>query len=106
MDVYQLLPEDYAQHLKGKNCEIVYLITSDVTPQERFSIFKAYDTQKDYTFATPDDELYEGCIQLVAQSIFLENQCIAHNVPYYETAKNRVNVFHKIIESLFAWTML
>ena len=106
VDVYQLFPEDYAKHLKGKNCEIMYLITSDVTPEERFSIFKAYDTQKDYTFATPDDELYEGCIQLVAQSIFLKNQCIAHNVPYYETAKNRVDVFHKIIESLSVRTMV
>lgn len=40
LDMYQLLPEDYDKYIRGANCEIVYFITSDVTPEERFMIQK------------------------------------------------------------------
>ena len=50
LDMYQLLPEDYDKYIRGANCEIVYFITSDVTPEERFMIQKKYDTEKDYSF--------------------------------------------------------
>ena len=60
LDMYQLLPEDYDKYIRGANCEIVYFITSDVTPEERFLIQKKYDTEKDYTFYKSDEELREG----------------------------------------------
>ena len=65
LDMYQLLPEDYEKYLRGANCEIVYLITSDVTPEERFLIQKKYDTEKDYTFYKSDEELREGAGYIV-----------------------------------------
>jgi len=102
VDVYQLFPGDCIKHLKDKNCEIVYLLTSDVTPEERLSILKTYDEEKDYTFGAPDDELYEGCIQMVEQSQYIKSQCIEHNISYYETAKDRIDVFRQIIESFSA----
>jgi len=98
VDVYQLFPEDYVKHLTGKNCEIMYLLTSDVTPEERFSIFKTHDTEKDYTFSASDDELCESCAQVVEQSQYIKDQCIEHNISHYETARNRVDVFHQVIE--------
>lgn len=98
LDVYQLLPEDYMKYLYGGNCEIFYFITSEVTPEERFSILKTYDTEKDYTFNKPEDELREGCVELVAESKFLKEQCIKYNLPYYETAKNREEVFEQFVQ--------
>ena len=38
LDIYQLLPDDYMKYLHGSNCDIFYFLTSDVTPEERFSI--------------------------------------------------------------------
>ena len=98
LDVYQLLPEDYMKHLHGGNCEIFYFITSDITPEERFFILKTYDAEKDYTFYKPEDELREGCVELVEESKFIKEQCIKYKLPYYETAKNREEVFEQFIQ--------
>jgi len=98
LDIYQLLPDDYMKHLSGANCEIFYLITSDVTPEERFAIQKKYDTEKDYTFYKPDEELREGCEYIVEQSKLMKAQCIKHGLPYFETAKDRENVFERFVQ--------
>lgn len=88
-DVYQLLPEDFIKHIDRDYCDIFYLITSDVTPDERFEIQKKYDTPKDYTFYKSDEELREGSVYLVEQSKLIKEQCLKYNLPFYETAKNR-----------------
>ncbi len=89
LDMYQLLPEDYDRYIRGANCEIVYFITSNVSPEERFLIQKKYDTKKDYTFYKSDDELREGAEYIVEQSIMMKEQCERYGLPYYETAKQR-----------------
>jgi len=66
LDVYQLLPDDYIKYISGSNCEIFYMITSNVTPEERFLIQKKYDTERDYTFHYPDEEIREGCGYIVS----------------------------------------
>ena len=100
LDIYQLLPDDYMKYLSGANCEIYYLITSDVTPEERFAIQKTYDTEKDYTFYKPDEELREGCEYIVEQSKLMKEQCIRHDLPYFETARHRDNVFDRFVQFL------
>ena len=96
LDMYQLLPEDYEKYLRDANCEIVYLLTSDVTPQERFEIQKKYDTPKDYTFYKSDEELIEGAHYIVEQSILMKKQCEEYGLTYYETAHEREKAFKKI----------
>ena len=98
LDVYQLQPEDYMKYLYHGNCDIFYFITSETTPDERFSLLKTYDTEKDYTFYKPDDELREGCVELVEESKYIKAQCLKYNLPYYETAKNREEVFEQFIQ--------
>ena len=98
LDMYQLLPEDYDRYIRGANCEIVYFITSDVTPEERFLIQKKYDTEKDYTFYKTDEELREGAEYIVEQSILMKEQCIKLGLPYYETARNREQVFQRFLK--------
>ena len=100
LDMYQLLPEDYEKYLRGANCEIVYLITSDVTPEERFIIQKKYDTEKDYTFYKSDEELREGAGYIVEQSLLMKEQCEKYHIPYYETAHDREQVIRKLVEDL------
>lgn len=98
MDVYHLLPEDYMRYLAGGNCEIFYFITSDVTPEERFSIMRTFDMDKDWTAYQSDEELRKGCAELIEESIFFKEQCIKCNLPYYETAKDRDKVFELFIQ--------
>ncbi|MDR2569078.1 MAG: hypothetical protein LBD23_02110 [Oscillospiraceae bacterium] len=100
LDVYQLLPEDYIKNPSKNNCEIFYFITSDVTPDERFLIQKKYDTENDYTFHYPDDQIREGCEYIVEQSLLMKEQCIKYRLPYYETARNRESVFSQFIQLL------
>ena len=97
LDMYQLLPEDYDKYIRGANCEIVYFITSDVTPEERFLIQKKYDTEKDYTFYKSDEELREGAEYIVEQSILMKEQCEKYGLPYYETAREREEVFQHFL---------
>lgn len=97
LDMYQLLPEDYDKYIRGANCEIIYLITSDVTPEERFLIQKKYDTEKDYTFYKSDEELRAGAGYIVEQSKLMKEQCEKYHIPYYETAHNRDNVIQKLL---------
>ena len=100
LDMYQLLPEDYDRYIRGANCEIFYFLTSDVTPEERFAIQKKYDTEKDYTFYKPDEELREGAVYIVEQSILMREQCERYGLPYYETARNREQVFERFLRDL------
>lgn len=97
LDMYQLLPEDYDKYIRGTNCEIVYFITSDVTPEERFQIQKKYDTEKDYTFYKSDEELREGAEYIVEQSLLMKKQCEEYGLPYYETAREREQVFLRFL---------
>lgn len=98
LDMYQLLPEDYMKYIHGANCEIVYLITSDVTPEERFLIQKKYDTEKDYTFYKSDEELREGAEYIVEQSLYIKEQCQKYGLPYIETARDREQTFQRFLQ--------
>ena len=97
LDMYQLLPEDYDRFIRGANCDIVYLITSDVTPEERFAIQKKYDTEKDYTFYRSDEELREGAEYIVEQSLLMKTQCEKYSLPFYETAREREEAFQRFL---------
>lgn len=99
LDIYQLLPADYMKYIHGANCEIVYFITSDVTPKERFAIQKRYDTEKDYTFYKSDEELLEGAVYIVEQSIYIKEQCQKYSLPYFETARDREKTFRRFLEN-------
>ena len=100
IDMYQILPEDYVKSSLSENCDILYLLTGDVSPEERFAIQKKYDTPEDYTFDLPDQERMEGCEELVAQSRLIREQCQQYGLRYYETAREREAVFQEIMASL------
>lgn len=100
VDIYQLLPEDYMKYIHGANCEIAYFITSDVTPEERFAIQKRYDTEKDYTFYKSDEELLEGAEYIVEQSICMREQCQKYNLPFFETARDREQIFQTFLQRI------
>ncbi len=98
LDMYQLLPEDYDSCIRGSGCEIAYLITSDVTPEERFLIQKRYDTERDYTFYKSDEELREGAEYIVEQSLLMKEQCLRYGLKFYETALDREQAFARFLQ--------
>ena len=100
IDMYQLLPEDYVKASLSSQCNILYLLTGDVSPQERFAIQKKYDTPEDYTFSLSDEERMEGCQELVSQSRLIREQCRQYGLRYYETARDREAVFGAILAEL------
>lgn len=100
LDMYQLLPEDYVNHVNAERCGILYLVTSNVTPEERFLIQKKYDTPKDYTYYKTDEELQEGAQAIVEQSRLMKAQCEQYGLPCFETAFDRPQVFDEILKAL------
>ncbi len=99
-DMYQLLPEDYVNCIDSKRCGILYLVTGDVTPEERFQIQKEFDTPQDYSYYLSDEERMEGCHSLVEQSILIREQCEKYGLPCYETSRNREQVMEELLSSL------
>ena len=100
IDMYQLLPEDYVKYLDPDICGIIYLLTGDVTVEERFCIQKEFDTPEDYTYELSDEERLEGCGYLVEQSKLMRKQCQRLGLRYFETARDREAVFDGILEKL------
>lgn len=100
IDVYQLLPRDYVSHLSKQNCDIYYFLSSDVTPEERFRLLKLHDTVNDYTYFHSDKEKQQDCLDIVNISHKIKEQCIAYNLPYYETSYNRDDIIEVFISQL------
>ena len=48
-------------------------------------------------FYKPDEELREGAEYIVEQSILMKEQCIEYGLPYYETAREREEVFRQFL---------
>lgn len=68
IDIFQLLPQHYIQHIDSSVCEIYYLGTSEVTPEERYELLKKYDTPKDYTYYKSEEENKKNCADIVTIS--------------------------------------
>lgn len=100
IDIYQLLPKDYIEFIHSDECEIHYLLSSDVTQDERFRILKEFDTPNDYTYYHSEEENKRDCIDIVNISNYLKEQCIRYELPYYETSHNRETVLEEFLESI------
>lgn len=100
IDVFQLLPQHFIQHIDSSVCDIFYFGTSDVTPEERFELLKKYDTPKDYTYYKSEEENKEDCIGIVAISKQLKEQCRIHGLPYYDTSYDREQVIQSFLRNL------
>lgn len=100
IDMYQLLPEDYVNCIDKELCDILYLVTAEVTPEERFQIQKEFDTPQDYSYYLSDEERMEGCRYLVEQSILIREQCQKYGLPCYETSRNREQVMASLLSAL------
>lgn len=97
VDIYQLLPEDYAKHIDPALARVYYMVTADVSAEQRYDLLKAHDTPRDYTYARPEAELREGCGYIVEQSRLMREQCLRHNLPYLETSRDRAALFARFL---------
>ncbi len=99
IDIFQLLPMHYMQHIDSSLCDIYYLGTSEVTPKERYELLKKYDTPKDYTYYKSEDENRKNCVDIVMISKKLKEQCTIYHLPYYDTSYHREETFKVILDS-------
>lgn len=100
IDVHQLTPRDYLKYIADEKSEVYFIITPDVTPEERFRILKQYDTQDDYTYFHTDEENRNDCIDIVEMSNWLKEQCMECNLSYVDTTYNRETVINEFIDRL------
>lgn len=97
IDIFQLLPQHYIEHIDSSDCEIYYFGTSEVTPKERYQLLKKYDTPNDYTYYKSEEENKKDCVSIVTISKKLKEQCRIYNLPYYDMSYNREQVFKSIL---------
>ena len=72
IDVCQLMPEDYVENIASDNCDIYYLVTSEVDSNERFELLKKYDNPSDYTYYDSDEKNKEKCERIVETSKYMK----------------------------------
>ena len=97
IDIFQLLPQHYVQYIDASVCDIYYLGTSEVTPEERYRILKKYDTPQDYTYYKSAEEIRRDCADIVMVSKRLEQLCGTYELPYLDTSYNRERIFETIL---------
>lgn len=97
IDIFQLLPQHYIQHIDPSVCDIYYFGTSEVTPEERYEILKKHDTPKDYTYYKSEEENKKNCADIVTISKLLKELCAKFNLPYYDTSYDREQIFKLIL---------
>ena len=91
---------DNIKYIKQDDCKIFYFLSEDITPEERFRIFKMNDTENHYSYNMPEKELLEFCNRLIRENEFIKNQCIQYNLPFFETSIDRNKVFKKFIKMI------
>lgn len=104
IDVYQLLPADYIRYLSDQSCEIYYLLSSDVTPEERCQLLNAFDTPKDYTYFDSDEDKRRACEEIVRISLSMKEQCLSCGLPYFETSHDRMNLLNACVAQICGQT--
>ncbi len=97
LDVYQLLPKDYAALMNPDMCDVYYLGTADVTAQQRLDLLLAYDTPQEYTYEMPLAEKRENCADMVEQSRMIRRECRRLGFPYYETSFQREETLNRLV---------
>lgn len=100
IDMYQLLPSDYAANIDSERVGAIWLVTGDVSYDERLAIQLRHDTPKDYTYGRPIDELAEGCRYIVDQSKIYRAECERLGLPFFETARDREKVLDRAFECI------
>ena len=106
VDAVQILPEHFIKHLSDKDCEIIYFLTADVTPEERFVIHRKHDTEKDYTSKFTDEQMSWHCNYIVERSKLLKEQCLKYGLQYFETAREREKVFKDCMQFIVTITQV
>ena len=96
IDVFQLLPQHFIQHIDSSLYDIFYFGTSEVTPEERYELLIKYDTPKDYTYYKSEEENKENCVNIVTISKQLKEQCRIYDLPYYDTSYDREQIFKAV----------
>ena len=99
-DVYQLTPYDFQTYITDEKSEGYFIITSDITLEERFNILKQYDTPDDYTYFHSDEQNINDCRDIVEISNWIKKECGIYNLPYVDTTYNRENIINEFIENL------
>lgn len=100
IDMYQLLPSDYAANIDSGRVGAIWLVTGDVSYDERLAIQLKHDTPKDYTYGRPIDELAEGCRYIVDQSKIYRAECERLGLLFFETARDREKVLDRAFECI------
>lgn len=100
IDVDNLSPEDYVRYIDRDYADIYFFGTPDLTPQQRFSTIRKYDTEYDYTSKASDRELLEKCKKIVAQSKEIQKQCKKFDLPFINTSFNREFIINEFVKKV------
>lgn len=103
LDICQVFPCDLAKHLDRKQFGICYLVTSQVTPEERLKLLDTYDQPKDYSYFLSPEERRAMCVNSVQLSRVFEEECNRCQIPCFETSQNREEQFSFLLEHLKKW---
>ncbi|MBQ2937563.1 MAG: hypothetical protein IJE05_01575 [Clostridia bacterium] len=81
-----------------KNSIIIVLGCTDISEYNYKELLKKYDTELEWTYNYSDEKLLEICSETIESSRKLSLQCQEYNIKYFDTSKNRQQVYDEILD--------
>lgn len=85
--------------LKVFNDTIIIAIgRKDTTVEKMINSIKENDTKLDWTYGYSDEDLSSISNETIKKSNQLYNECLAHNITYFDTSIDRYNTYEEIFK--------
>lgn len=94
----QFLPEHIFEYKNKDNYIVIFLGIENIKPEKLVSIIKEHDTINDWTYNKSDEKLLNCANTIIKDSKIMKKQCKKYNFYYFNTLKNRQNIFDDIIK--------
>ena len=96
-DIPFLYPKDLSL-IDTSNTIIIFLGYPNLSIEENFHNIREYDHDNYWTKNVSDDELKSMCKENIDFSIYLKDECLRYNIPYFDTSYNREEVLNDVIK--------
>ena len=83
-----------------KRYKLLVLLHDDIDKQELFKNIRKHDCDIDWTYELTDEELDVYCQNILNNSNNIKEICKKNNITYYDTSKNREEIFKKILKEI------
>ena len=96
----QLELRNVIKHINLDNTIIICLGLGNLTKQGIFDLCRTYDTEKDWSYETSDDDLKKHIEKWYETNETLKKECLEYGFKYIDTTHNRKEVLNQVLNDI------